>query len=36
MTGSFRESVSCGCLIAFGLFAALYLLGKMAEWTGAL
>jgi hypothetical protein len=35
MTRSFRDSVACGCLIALGLFAALYLLGKIAGWTGA-
>jgi hypothetical protein len=30
---SFRDSVGCGCLIAFGLFGALFMLGKFAEWT---
>ena len=30
---TFRDSVGCGCLIATGIFALVYLLGKFAEWS---
>lgn len=36
MSGSpFRSGVETGCLIAFGIFALLVLIGKIAQWTGS-
>ena len=29
----FRSGVETGCLIAFGLFALLLLIGKIAQWN---
>jgi hypothetical protein len=31
----FRSGVETGCLIAAGLVGLLFLLGKIAQWTGA-
>jgi hypothetical protein len=32
--GPFRSGFEAGCLIMFGLFALLLMLGKCAQWMG--
>lgn len=32
MSGPFRQGFERGCLIGFGIFALLILLGKCAQW----
>ena len=34
MASPFRDGFSTRCLIAFGLFGLLLLLGKCAQWMG--
>ena len=34
MSGPFRQGFGEGCLLAFGLFGLLLLLGKCAQWMG--
>ncbi len=33
--GPLQQGVAKGCFIGFAIFAILVLLGKCAEWTGA-